>query len=160
MQIFIQTMKTRAIKTHTNQRQRYTQFLSQKLFSSWILLKHTSIESHSNLIIRGCLANATPVNTTPVYPYFSISCLIVGSSLDEANSFARLYWQGEKNSTKSYKAKEEQHQQVHLWMKQTPSSICIDEEFNWRFFASSLSIKFIYYHASPKWINFLKKRHC
>ena len=89
-------------KTHTNQRRRYTQFSSQKLFSSWIRFQYTSIESHSNLIIRGCLANATPV-----YPYFSTSYLIIGSSLDECNVFIHLYWQGEKNNTKSYKAKEE-----------------------------------------------------
>ena len=50
MQIFIQTMKTRTIKTHTNQKQRYTQPSPQKLFSSWILLQFTSIESHSKLI--------------------------------------------------------------------------------------------------------------
>ena len=55
--------------------------------------------------------------------------LIVGSSLDESNAFVHLYWQGEKNSTKSYKAREGQHQQIRLWTKPTPSSMCIDEEF-------------------------------
>ena len=111
-------------KTHTNQRQRYTQFSSQKLFSSWIILQYTSIESHSNLIIGGYLANATLV-----YPYVSISYLIACSSLDESNIFVHLYWKGEKNNTKSYKAREDQHQQVRLWTKPMPSSICIDEEF-------------------------------
>ena len=45
----------------------YTQLSPKKLLLSWILLQYTSIESHSNLIIRGCLAN-----TTPVYHFFSI----------------------------------------------------------------------------------------
>ena len=45
-----------------------------------------------------------------MYPYFSISYLIAGSSLDESNAFVHLYRQGEKNNTKSYKAREEQHQ--------------------------------------------------
>ena len=92
-------------KNPHNQRKRYTQFSSEKLFSSWILLQYISIKSHSNLIIEGCLANATLV-----YPYFSISYLIASSSLDESNAFVHLYWQEEKNNTKSYKAREEQHQ--------------------------------------------------
>ena len=109
MHIFIQTMKTRAIKSHTNQRQRYTQFSPQKLFPIWILLQYTSIESHSNLIIEGCLAN-----TTLVCPYFSIPYLIVGSFLDKSNAFVHPYWQGEKNKTNRFIM---------------TLSICIDEEF-------------------------------
>ena len=97
MQIFIQTMKTRAIKTHTNQRQMDTQPSPQKLFSSWILLQYTSIEYHSNLIIGACLAN-----TTSVYSHFSISYLITGLSLNESNAFVHLYWQGEKKNTNRF----------------------------------------------------------
>ena len=123
MQIFIQTMNIRAIKTDTNQRQRYTQLSPQKPFSSWILLQYSSIESHSNLIIRRCLAN-----TTQICPHFSISYLIAGSSLNESNAFVHPCWQGEKNSTNKFVSGRSQH--LHPSVS-TRSSY-------WRFFASSV----------------------
>ena len=86
---------------HKPKAKRHTTLIPKKLFPSWILLPYTTIEFLSNLIIWGCLAN-----TTPMYPYFSISYLIAGSSLDESNAFIHLYWQGVQLiifSTESYK---------------------------------------------------------
>ena len=72
-------------KTHTNQREKGAQFSSQKLLTSWILLRYTSIEFHSNLIIKGLLTH-----TSLLYFFFSILYLIAGLSLNESNAFVHL----------------------------------------------------------------------
>ena len=65
------------VKPKKNRTKRYTQLL--KLLPSCILLQYASIEFIYNLIMRGFLAN-----TTPVYFSFFTSDLVVVLSLDES----------------------------------------------------------------------------
>ena len=120
-------------KNPHNQRKRYTQFSSEKLFSSWILLQYISIKSHSNLIIEGCLANATLA-----YPYFSISFsflvrlwmnpTLLSICIDKKRRTVPKAIKPEKNSTNRF---------ISGQRRRLRPSILTRSSY-WRFFASSV----------------------
>ena len=132
---------------HKPKAKRYTTLIPKKLFRSWILLPYNTIEFHSNLVIRGCLAN-----TTPVYLYFSISYLIAGSSLDESNAFVHLYWQGVQLtifSTKSYKAEKNSKKRFVSGLNQYLRPSISMRSSTDIFFASSVYINFVPLKSNP-----------